>query len=155
MTRFGRTPAKDVAAEIVELCSNLHAGELVKLERFLPVYVRHSVAQSADLRPEWSHDRDFGEVSPRELQRARNRVSRYDTPGKHAPGFRFKYDLHEAPHIRVHVLPKAVYGIRVLLGSENAKPEETLLKITQSGEWRDSARATFEEIVFEQAGPFP
>lgn len=155
MIRSGRTPAKNVAAEIVELCSNLDAGEPVKLERFLPVYLRHGVTQSADLRPERSHDRDFGEVPSRELQRARDGVSRYDTPGKHTPGFLLKYDRHKAPHIRVHVPPEAVYGIRVLLGSENAKPEQTLLKITRSGEWRDSARAMFEEIVFEQAGPFP
>jgi hypothetical protein len=139
----------------VGLSSNLDAGEPVKLERFLPVYLRHGVTQSADLLPERSHDWDFGEVPSRELQRARDGVSRCDTPGKHTPGFRFKYDLHKAPHIQVHVLPEAVYGIRVLLGSENAKPDQTLLKITQSGEWRDSARATFEEIVFEQAGPFP
>jgi hypothetical protein len=89
------------------------------------------------------------------VQRAWNRASLYGAPGKHGPGLRFKHDLHKAPHNLVNALLRGVYGIKVVLHSENAKPEQILLKITRSGKWRASVQAMFEEIVLEQVRSFP
>lgn len=91
MIRSGRTPAKNAVAETGDFWHELDAGELAKLEGSLPACPRHHQAEFADLRLERAYDPDLGEVPARELQRVRNRPSSFETPGKHTPGFRFKY----------------------------------------------------------------
>lgn len=150
---LGRTPARNVVAEIVEFWYD-HDGLLVRLKEFLPVYLRYHQTEYVDIHPQRPYYWNIGSIPSREIQRGWDRRTLDDAPGKAGRGLRFALDLLNAPHNQTNVLLTGTYGIMVVLYSENAKPEVIRLRIEWSGRWRASATAMSKEIVITQVDSF-
>jgi hypothetical protein len=150
----GRTPARNVVAEIVEFWHEAEPGKLVKLDEFMPVYLRYHQTEFVDVHPERPYYWNIGDIYPHRLQRTWNKGSVYDAPGKQGNGLRFRLDLYSAPHNQVNALLKGTYGLKIALYSENAKPEIIHLRLTWSGKWRASLQDMLSEIIMQEAKPF-
>jgi hypothetical protein len=149
----GKTPARNVVAEIVEFWFDKD-GALARLEGFLPVYLRYHQTEYVDIHPERPYYWNIGEIPSRDIQNSWNKQALCDVPGKRGPGLRFKLDLLNAPHNQPNVLLKGTYGLKVVLYSENARPATICLRVEWSGRWRASAQAMLKQIVITRVDSF-
>lgn len=150
----GKTPATNVVAEIIEFWHEGAPGKLVKLDEFMPVYLRYLQTEFIDVHPQRPYYWNIGDIYPRRLQQTWNKGALYDAPGKRGTGLRFRLDLHSAPHNQVNVLLKGTYGLKIALYSENAKPELLYLRLTWSGRWRATLQKMLSEIVVQEVRSF-
>src|SRR3990172_2042636 len=155
LRNVGETPAKNVVAEIVEFWYEREAGVLIKLDQFLPVYLRYQQTESVDIHPKRPYYWNIGDIHPSEVQQTWDKATIFDAPGKRGPGQRFRLDLYGAPHNQTNALLAGEYGLKIVLYSENAKPAEIRLLIKWSGKWRATAENLLNEMVIEQVRSFP
>jgi hypothetical protein len=154
VTNTGRTPAKNTVAEIVEFWHEAQPGKLSQLQTFMPVYLRYHQTEFVDVHPQRPYYWNIGDIYDASFQGTWTRGSLYDAPGKARRGLRFRLDLHSAPHNQVNVLLKGTYGLKIVLYSEDAKPEIIRLKITWSGKWRASLDGMLKQIVIQEVKSF-
>ena len=150
VTNVGRSPACKVVAEIVEFWYPDSSGKLVRMETFLPVYLRYHRTEQVDIHPERPYYWNIGYIPPRSVQNSLDKNSVYDAPGTSGRGLRFILDLYKPPHNQPNVLLRGSYGLKISLYSENAKPTHLHLEINWSGQWRATTEHMLGQIRIAQ-----
>ena len=155
----GTSKAESVAAVVVEYWSASGSGKLIKRDDFLPVPLRYTTeddkpVEFVDVHSGRPYYWNIGDIYPEEVQAAWPKEELYNEPGKKVEGLLFKLDLYKPPYYQTRAFPKGIYGIKVVLYSENAKPAEIFLKFEWTGEWKPNEEEMFEQIKIEQVHSF-
>jgi hypothetical protein len=153
----GRSPAVKTVAEVVEFWYDNGKGAMVKLETFMPVYLRYGPdTETTDVHPERIYYWNIAEIPEPSAQTGwKKKRAVFDPPGKRGRGPRVFLDLFKPPHNQVNSLLKGTYGLKVVLFSENAEPAEISLLISWKGKWRPATDQMLEDVDIRQVSAIP
>jgi hypothetical protein len=152
----GQTQAKLCEAVLEKIWQYDSAERPTELEGYSPINLRWSGkdrtnATFLNINPNRKVFCDIGHIFPFEYQYDHERQSLIDIPGKHDPkALRFVLDQTQYPYSQLNCFIPGKYGMKIVLYSENAEPQEVCFRLSWSGSWQDTESVMFKELVIQK-----
>lgn len=147
----GESQARRCEAVLEDLWVCDTVGNPVKLPNFSPVSLRWlgTTETFFDINPDRRVYCNIGHISSPDYQGREERDSRQfvDIPGYSGDDLRFVLDQSRVYFSQPNCLPPGKYIIKIAIYSENASYQEICFEIAWSGNWKDSEKDMFREIV--------
>ena len=145
----GKSQARQVEAVLEDIWIYDTSGKPSRIKDFVSVKLRYDNegTRFVDINPERQILWNLGYIlSSPQHPWIRNELL-INAPEGEEDGLRFFLDLLERPFEQPNCFLPGIYGIKVVIYSENAKPSEVNFKIVWSGNWKETEKEMFQEIV--------
>ena len=149
---IGKSQAKkcEVVLEKIWIIENEISREITNFSPGNLTWVGAKELQYIDINPQRSVFCDIGHIASRQYQMTRELLQRVPLSGNRRNDLCFMLELRDHFNAQPDCLHRGNYILDIGIFSENADYKKTRLKISWSGEWKDSETEMFKEIDIKQ-----